>query len=148
MRLDTWAAAAVCFLAFAGSAAETASVVPPPDGRFAKLEEFFQSYGCREPYHIADYLSAADRHDIDYRLLPALSVLESLCGAGGRLNNFWGWDNARSGFPSVKEGIYYISSRLAEAPHYRNQSLEQKLWRYNPAPGYARVVKGLMEEIE
>lgn len=148
LKLHHWAGAAGCFLAFAGNAAQTASRVPPPDRRVAKLESFFKAYACPEPYHIADYLNAADRHDIDYRLLPAVSVRESLCGVGGRLNNFWGWDNARSGFASVKEGIDYIAWRLAQSPHYRNRTLEQKLYHYNPVPGYVKSVKGLMREIE
>jgi hypothetical protein len=147
VRLRLWTGLMTCFLCSGVMVAES-GVVPPADRRVALLHDFFDSYRCPAPYHIGEYLDAADRYEVDYRLLPALSVRESGCGSFGRLNNFWGWDSARSGFSSVAEGIEYITSRLAKAPFYRNKTVEQKLRAYNPVPGYVKSVKSLMQEIE
>jgi hypothetical protein len=131
-----------------GANATGDGAVSRPDPRLVKLEDFFRGYNCPQPYHISDYVNAADANGIDYRLLPALSVRESGCGRAGRLSNYWGWDSAHSGFSSVKAGIYYVSERLAKSPLYRGKSLEQKLHRYNPRHRYAREVKRLMGRIE
>jgi hypothetical protein len=118
------------------------------DLRAEKLESFFNTYGCPAPYHIDDYLKAADLNGIDYRLLPAVSVRESTCGLHARLNNRWGWDSARTGFESVARGIHFIAHELAFGRYYRGKSTEEKLHAYNPNPHYVSEVKRLMSQIE
>jgi hypothetical protein len=118
------------------------------DPRIARLEAFFDSFGCPSPRHVADYLRVADTYGIDYRILPALSVRESTCGLYQQMNNRWGWDNARSGFGSIPAGIEYVARQLAEAPQYKGKSLDQLLWTYNPLPPYPGEVKKLMQKIE
>jgi hypothetical protein len=93
-------------------------------------------------------LRAADSHALDYRLLPAISLVESTCGAFERLNNRWGWDSVQSGFDSVPEGIDYITEQLAEGPQYKGKTVKEKLFTYNPYPQYVRQVVRLMREIE
>src|SRR5437879_1566305 len=44
-----------------------------PDPRVARLEKFFRRYHCPAPYHVPEYLGAADGYGLDYRLLPAIS---------------------------------------------------------------------------
>src|SRR5713101_1010364 len=89
------------------------------DERHDRLEAFFQSFGCPAPHHVKEYVGAADAYLIDYRLLPAISVLESTCGIYQRLNNRWGWDSARRGFSSFRAGLEYIARQLAEGRYYR-----------------------------
>ena len=81
-------------------------------------------------------------------LLPAISLVESTCGAFGRMNNRWGWDSAQSGFLSVPAGIEFITAQLAEGPPYKGKTLKQKLFTYNPYPQYVRQVERLMQQIE
>ena len=95
-----------------------------------------------------EYLGAADFNSLDYRLLPAISVLESTCGVYQRLNNRWGWDSARRGFSSFRAGLQYIARQLAQGRYYRNKSLEEKVHMYNPNPQYAQLVKKLMLKID
>src|SRR5215472_3835691 len=71
------------------------------DERYSKLETFLRSYGCPQPHYTWDYLRAADKNALDYRLLPAISVRESTCGIHSAGNNYWGWASARRGFKSV-----------------------------------------------
>src|SRR5580704_5991742 len=105
---------------------------PLADPRSARLEAFFKAYDCPGPLHIEEYLRAADSHELDYRILPAISLVESTCGAYERMNNRWGWDSVQSGFDSVPAGIEYIAEQLAENPYYKAKTLEQKLFTYNP----------------
>jgi hypothetical protein len=118
------------------------------DDRYDKLESFFQSFGCPAPHYVDEYLGAADSYTIDYRLLPAISVLESTCGVYQRLNNRWGWDSARKGFSSFRAGLQYIARQLSQGRFYRNKALEEKVHMYNPNPHYARLVRKLMLKIE
>jgi hypothetical protein len=120
----------------------------PPDVRGERLEAFFRAYDCPGPLHVQDYLRAADSHDLDYRMLPAISLVESTCGAFERMNNRWGWDSVQTGFASVHAGIDYISQQLAENPKYKGKSVKEKLFTYNPYPEYVRQVERLMKEIE
>jgi hypothetical protein len=118
------------------------------DQRHAKLETFFHSFGCPAPYHVKEYLGAADANAIDYRLLPAISVLESTCGIYQRENNRWGWASARKGFVSFRAGLEYIAHQLAEGRYYKNKTLEEKVHMYNPRPQYARQLGRLMQSID
>jgi hypothetical protein len=136
----------VCFVLGVRSAGDAA--VPRADLRIAKVEAFFRLYGCPEPFRARNYVQAADAHQIDYRLLPALSVRESLCGKGARLNNYWGWNSARSGFASVETGIDFVSGELANGKYYRGKSLDQKLHAYNHRFKYAMEVQLLMKRME
>jgi hypothetical protein len=120
--------------------------VMPPSTRETKLESFFESYHCSRPFYTADYLRAADTYRLDYRLLPAISIIESKCGEYRRWNNRWGWSSA--GFSTVRAGIDFVASRLAESYFYKDKTTEGKLLLYNPSPRYTQVVKHLMGEIE
>jgi len=117
--------------------------------RAARLEAFFEAHGCPRPFLVDEYVDAADRNQLDYRILPAVSVLESTCGVYARLNNRWGWDSARTGFRSVARGIRFIAHQLAFGRYYQGKNVDQKLRIYNPKnPNYASEVKRLMLEID
>jgi hypothetical protein len=118
------------------------------DGRALKLASFFEAHQCPQPYHAEEYVRAADLYSVDYRLLPAVSVRESTCGLHQRLNNFWGWDSARTGFASVTRGIHFILRQLAFSRPYRGKSVDEKLYVYNPNPQYVKEVHELMREID
>jgi hypothetical protein len=112
------------------------------------LEAFFDRYQCPQPHYTHVYLRASDKYALDYRLLPAISVLESTCGQNSRANNYWGWDSARRGFESVPAGISFVVKQLMETRPYRSKMLSEKLEAYNPKPAYAAEVKRLMRQIE
>lgn len=118
------------------------------DARVARLERFFRRYHCPEPFYIHRYLRAADGYHLDYRLLPAISIRETRCGVEEWRNNRWGYHPRRQSFDSVEQGIGYISWQLAEGPFYKNKTLEQKLFTYNPLPAYPREVQSIMRQIE
>jgi hypothetical protein len=124
-------------------------LIAKPDLRAAHLARFFTAYHCPAPFHIEEYLRAADDYGLDYRLLPAVSIRESLCGVNpSDENNFWGYHPGRQSFSSVAEGIDYVSSRLAEGFYYKGKTLVEKLYAYNPLPKYPGEVRSIMLQIE
>jgi hypothetical protein len=119
-----------------------------PDPRFLKLESFFRRYNCPAPQHILAYLRAADGFGLDYRLLPALSIRETQCGRTERQNNRWGYKSGRQGFASIEAGIDYIAEQLSQARPYRDRTLRQKLFKYNPLAAYPAEIMHIMGQIE
>lgn len=127
------------------------TVAPSADPRIAALTAFFTKYKCPELSFdlIPDYLNAADKNNLNYRILPAISVQESSCGRHYPVltNNLWGWDSARTSFPSLREGLNFVAERLANGYYYKGKTLDQILHAYNPNALYAPKIKALTKEI-
>lgn len=138
-------------LAIASTAdqAPPVAVIPAPDPRVVRLERFFHHYNCPLPYHITDYLRASDGYQLDYRLLPAISIRESQCGVAEQMaNNHWGYHPSQQSFPTVEAGIDYVARQLALGFYYQGKSLQEKLFVYNPRPAYPVEVQAIMRQIE
>jgi hypothetical protein len=118
--------------------------------KYENLVTFFSKYNCPDISFavINNYLYAADKNNLDYRLLPSISIQESSCFKHYRLQNGWGWNSARTGFESVPAGIDYVSRQLAEGKYYKGKSIKDILHSYNPEPSYAGKIIRLMGEIE
>jgi len=146
-----WAAVA-CLAVCATSTADMPPALiiryPAPDPRAARLERFFHNYHCPPPYHVTEYLRAADDYNLDYRLLPAVSLRETTCGEAETDNNFWGFHPGRQTFPSVEAGIAFMARRLAKGTYYRGKTTQEKLAAYNPRPAYLDQVLRIMSKIE
>ncbi len=134
-------------LLMAGATTLTSEVSPPSDLRLMKLSAFFDKYRCPERGHALEYIRAADRNHLDYRLLPAISFVESTCGMAQRSNNHWGWNSANTGFESFESGLRFVAAYVATGVPYRGKDLDQKLRTYNPDPAYAPAVRKVMREI-
>ena len=119
-----------------------------PDPRVAHLERFFEHYNCPVPYHISGYLRAADTYELDYRLLPAIAIRETLCGVSDQRNNHWGYHPGRQSFESVESGIDFVAERLANGFFYRGKTLQEKLFIYNPRSAYPGEIQRIMRQIE
>ena len=118
-----------------------------PDPRIARLEKFFQSYHCPAPNHTSEYIQAADDYGLDYRLLPAVSIRETLCGRTEQHeHNPWGYHH--QSFPSFAEGIEFLAQRLTQHPMYQGKTPDDMLFTYNPLPAYPGEVKRIMRQIE
>jgi hypothetical protein len=118
------------------------------DPRLPRLRAFLESLGSPLKHLAPDFLLAADRNQLDWRLLPSISAVESGCGKTAVRNNIFGWYSARKGFRTVREGIYHVASRLSVSRLYANKDLDAVLRTYNPRPGYAARVKALMANVE
>jgi len=117
------------------------------DPRLRRLQEFFGERDCPLREAAADFLIAADRNDLDWRLLPSISIIESSGGKDYRKNNVFGWDSCREGFTSVREGIQFVAAQLANSKRYKDKSLDNKLSTYNPLPDYPQRVKAVMHAL-
>jgi hypothetical protein len=120
---------------------------PQTDGRLLKLTKFFQDGNCPLRSESAVFLEAADHYDLDWRLLPSISMVESGGGKAFRNNNVLGWDSCNHRFKSVRAGIHTVASRLATSALYRDKDLDDVLATYNPDPEYVARVKSVMRRI-
>ncbi len=118
------------------------------DPRLDRLRSFLRAIRSPIDHLAGDFLAAADRHHLDWRLLPSISVIESGGGRRYKMNNIFGWDSARRGFVSVRDGIYTVASRLAHSKLYKNKELDAVLATYNPRAGYAGRVKAVMLQVD
>ena len=143
-------------LAFAGFllAHSTASIgqefVPrtyDQDPRLLILKNFFKRRGAPVGNLSDEFLEAADRNKLDWRLLPSIAVIESGAGKESENNNIFGWDSGRVEFATYEDGIHYVAGRLAHSTLYRNKSLDAKLRTYNPYPDYPARVKSVMTRL-
>jgi hypothetical protein len=125
---------------------------PPPadhreDPRSSKLRSFFKKQDCPAQYYIDKFLDAADRYELDWRLLPSLAYVESTGGKAAPNNNLFGWDSGRAQFPSPTAAIHEVGYRLTHSALYKDKDLDGVLATYNPGAEYARKVKAIMHQI-
>src|SRR6476469_1320608 len=114
------------------------------DPRLARLTLFFHVRGCPIKDFARDFLIAADQNDLDWRLLPSISIVESGGGKAAHNNNVLGWGSASSRFNSVREGIHAVAQRLSISKLYKNKDLDGILRTYNTNADYPSRVKQLM----
>ncbi len=117
------------------------------DPRLQRLQQFFAARDCPLEDAAEDFLVAADQNELDWRLLPSISMVESSGGKDYRNNNVLGWDSCRERFPSVRAGIHYVAAQLANSKRYRDKDLDEKLQTYNPLPEYPRRIKAVMRAL-
>lgn len=117
------------------------------DPRLVRLERYFEERQCPVKPLAREFVAAADRHHLDWRLLPSIAVVESSGGKVAHNNNIFGWQNGDHRFQSVKESIHTVAERLANSQYYRNKPLEKILKTYNPVPGYIERVTTVMNDL-
>ncbi len=98
--------------------------------------------------HLApDFVDAADRNTLDWRLLPSIAVIESGAGKEYTNNNIFGWDSGKTKFPSVRAGIHTVATRLSKSRLYKHKPITALLSTYNPRADYAARVIRVMQSI-
>jgi hypothetical protein len=122
-------------------------VATPTDPRLLRIKQYFLERDCPAHVYAEDFVTAADQNNLDWRLLPSLSMVESTGGKASRNNNMFGWDNGDTRFRTSREGIYRVASRLNRSHLYRNKNLDGLLRTYNPRPEYRTAVMAVMEQL-
>ncbi len=117
------------------------------DPRLETLRSFFRNSDCPAEQYASAFLEAADHNELDWRLLPSLSYIESTGGKAAPYNNLFGWDSGRAHFPSPIAGIHAVGYRLSHSDLYRDKELDKLLATYNPSVEYGRKVKSVMRRI-
>src|ERR1017187_7183838 len=85
------------------------------DPRLETLRTFFRNAACPAVEYAAAFLEAADYNELDWRLLPSLSYVETTGGKSARNNNLFGWDSGRARFRSPIAGIHAVGYRLSHS---------------------------------
>ena len=117
------------------------------DPRTVRLKRFLSRLHCPVVYLAEDFVQAADENQLDWRLLPSISVIESGGGKAYRNNNIFGWNNGATLFPSIRAGLNEVAYKLSHSPLYRNRDIPGKLRLYNPDESYAGAVVSVMNRI-
>jgi hypothetical protein len=117
------------------------------DPRLESLRRFFRGVNSPLEKLASVFISEADAHNLDWRLLPGLSFVESTAGKSARGNNVFGWNNGKSTFASIGEGIHVVALTLSTSPMYKNKGLIDKLRTYNRNPLYVSSVQSAMRLI-
>ena len=117
------------------------------DPRLASLRDFFAKAECPALKYSPVFLEAADAYDLDWRLLPSISFVESTGGKSARNNNLFGWDSGRAQFSSPSASIHRVGYQLSHSGLYRDKSLDELLATYNSNEEYGAKVKSVMRRI-
>jgi hypothetical protein len=117
------------------------------DLRETILRRFFKENHAPAERYAGVFVSEADTYDLDWRLLPSLSMVESGGGKFARGNNLFGWANGRSTFDSISEAVHHVAETLSLGKAYRGKDLEAKLWTYNHGVAYKTAVLNVMNKI-
>jgi hypothetical protein len=118
-----------------------------PDPRTVRLKKFLNRLHCPVAPLADEFVNAADDNQLDWRLLPSISVIESGGGKAYHNNNIFGWNNGSSLFPTIRSGIHEVAYKLGRSSLYRNRDAVAKLRLYNPDPTYAERVLAVMHRI-
>lgn len=132
------------------------AVIPPEqeeeqreDIRVERIRDYLEGRGSPLVGYSEEFVKASDEYEIDYRLVVAISVIESGAGKDNfRPYNAWGW--GKKGFNGWTEGIWEVSRGLAQGYYAKGLvTPEQISKRYCPpnATNWARKVQGVMNEI-
>ena len=134
-----------------------------PDPRAEKIDAYFAQWDLPLSGHGAGMVAAADKYDIDWRLLPALAMLETtggknLCGDGTNLNAF-GYGSCKIHFDTFEASFEAVAKTVSgngkNTSHlYKGKTVEEILEVYNPPevvgimPGYHKKAIRVMSEID
>lgn len=117
------------------------------DGRLEVIQRFFEECDCPARDYAHVFLKEADHNDLDWRLLPSISFVESTGGKNMAGNNLFGWASGRAEFPSLTASIHAVAYYLANSPRYRDKDTDGILRIYNPNADYGQRVKAVMRRI-
>jgi hypothetical protein len=127
--------------------AEALGPSAPADPRTVRLHRFFAKLHCPIKDLAEEFVHAADDNDLDWRLLPSISIIESSGGKAYKNNNVFGWANGDHVFPTIGAGLHQVAFALGKSFIYRNRTTEEKLRLYNPADDYPARVEEVMYRI-
>lgn len=122
------------------------------DSRAEKLEAFLTTNNSPLACYANDFVAASDRYDLDWRLLPAITGVESTFGKQIPVGSYnaYGWNNGAWQFTSWPTSIDYVSQALREKYFDRGLDTVAKIAPVYAPPSrtWAGKVTYFMEQIE
>lgn len=125
--------------------------------RAAKIEALLATYNSPLKGHGMKFVQEAEKNEIDWRLLVAISGQESTYAIHSCKNatySFLGYGSCRMSFKSIDDAIEKVSASLGgnnpkTAQHYDNKTTIEKLHKYNTVlPSYTSDVVRIMKSID
>ncbi len=119
------------------------------DNYFAKYDAPLEGYGMK-------FVEEAEEHGLDYRLLPAIGMIESTGGiqkCHSVSNSVFGYGSCKMGFESIDKSIEIVAESLGgdnpkTSRHYEGKTTLQILRKYNSViPTYPQKVERVMKKI-
>jgi hypothetical protein len=117
------------------------------DRRVEVLRRFFHDNHCPDEDYASQFVLEADNHNLDWRLLPSLALVESGGGRRSAGNNHFGWNNGRTRFASISEAIHTVADAISTGKYYKGKTLVRKLSIYNTRIDYPAMVLSVMNQI-
>ena len=86
------------------------------DYRVQILRNYFESHNSPLSEHSETFIAEADKYDLDWRLVPAISGVESTFGKKIPHNSYnaYGWAGGEYRFESWENSVHIVSSALRE----------------------------------
>lgn len=123
------------------------------DKRAKVLAAYLASHNSPMQYHAQDFIDAADKYALDWKMLPAIAGVESTFGKfipGGYNAYGWGvYGTNRIYFASWTDGIFTVAKGLRE--NYFNRGLTNPYAinrAYAASPHWGRHVTFFMNDLE
>lgn len=121
---------------------------PTEDVRIVKVRNYLTKRRSPLAEYAHEFVKAADHYGIDYRIVAAISIVES---GGGKKNfrpyNAWGW--GKRGFKNWTDGIWKVSAGIAKY-YSRGLKTPQLMARWYCPPNadsWGRKVQSVMNVI-
>lgn len=142
-------------LKMAGSASASAPALADEDAlHAAQIDTYFKERGMPLEGYGRAMVLAANKHGLDWRLLPAIAVRESSGGKQMCGNNPFGWGSCKIKFKNIDTAIETIALNLggknpATAAYYGGTTTRGKLHQYNGTvvPTYVDEVLAIMNTL-
>lgn len=135
-----------------GSATLKSTQEQKTDERVNKLQGYLAEHRSPLEPHAADMVAAADLYNLDWKLLPAITGVESTFGKHIPFNSFnaYGWNNGNFRFESWEQSINHVSRALKEKYVDRGLDTPWKIGRVYAPPSstWASKVSFFMDQIE
>ena len=136
----------------AESSANLRANVSVADTRVDTLENFLEKYNSPLAPYSEVFIETADKYELDWRLIPAITGVESTFGKRIPYESFnaYGWANGEYRFTSWEESIEIVGKALRTKYEDKGAvSINQIARRYAPPSStWAGKVKFFMRKIE
>ena len=122
------------------------------DPRVIRLGKYLDSHKSPLASHADSFVEYADKYNLDWRLVPAISGVESTFGKRIPFNSYnaYGWANGDYRFTSWEDSIGHVSKSLREKYYDKGiRNINQMARRYAPPSStWGWKVKFFMEKID
>ena len=122
------------------------------DTRVIRLEKYLNQFNSPLAKEAETFVKSSDKYQIDWRLVPAITGVESTFGKNIPNNSFnaFGWANGKYSFKTWEESIDIVSYALKEKYIDKGANTVDEIGRIYapPSPTWSRKVKYFMEKID